>query len=472
MRNRHEGHWSMPWWLWCLGFFTWAASPHTACLAQGALPKYYGLHFEVDGKIVPDSVQWKELDVLIFPKLTVTNLNALPLNGMTLSVLLFDPEVASLMRGLEIYRLPYARNLIQQPDELNQLFGSLPGGRQPQPQLRSLGKLVLGRAEEFKVSVRATPVSGQPQMVRMVLPESLQPGVYGVFLSATKAGQQGVSAFAFEWNISTYGENAPCIDLVMTGGYGGLIERHDAGILGPLVLPKKRYTSCSPAGGKATSTRPDRLDQSASRAMGASPSSGAEAALIADCSDYDACLTKAKSAFSSGQPVLGATALKKATELQPSKPEAWERLGMAYVRVGEFEKAEAAFDKALELGGRLSCQMFVEGWRPRFATISVGKDEVSLRDNKGATLFAASTASVAIKAAGSGVPFLAEKPRGYLRLRVASKEWTLNFVPQDEACEAVGGYLACPQTGFVQQTWMANYLAKVIRRLGSGSAQR
>ncbi|GIU76669.1 MAG: hypothetical protein KatS3mg004_3756 [Bryobacteraceae bacterium] len=206
------------------------------------------------------------------------------------------------------------------------MFGSLPGGRRPQPQLRSLGKLVLGRAEEFKVSVRATPVSGQPQMVQMVLPESLQPGVYGVFWFATEAGKEGVNAVAFEWNISTYGENAPCIDLVMTGGYGGLIERHDAGILGPLVLPKKRYTSCSPAGGKATSTRPDRLDQSASRAMGASPSSGAEAALIADCADYDACLTKAESAFSSGQPVLGATALKKATQLQPSKPEAWEHL--------------------------------------------------------------------------------------------------------------------------------------------------
>jgi hypothetical protein len=462
----------MPWWLWWLGFFTLAASPHSACFAQGALPEYYGVYFEVDGKIVPNSVQLNNLELLSFPELTVTNLKAYPLKGMTLSVLLFDPEVASLMRGLEIYRLPYVRNLIRQPDELNQLFGSLPGGRRPQPQLRSLGKLVLGRAEEFKVSVLAKPVSGQPQMVRMVLPESVQPGVYGVFWSAMEAGGQAVRAVAFEWNISTYGENAPCIDLVMTGGYGGLIQGHDVGMLGPFVLPKQHYMSCGPAGGKATSTRPDRLDQPAGRATGASPSSGATGPMIADCADYDECLTKAESVFSSGQPVLRATASKKATELQPSKAEARERLGMAYVRIGEFEKAGAALDKVLELGGRLSCQMFVEGWLPRFATLSVGKDEVSLRDNKGATLFAASTASVAIKAAGSGVPALAEKPRGFLRLLVAGKQWTLNFAPQDVACEPVGGYLACPQAGFVQQTWIANYLSQVIRRLGSASTQR
>jgi hypothetical protein len=75
--------------------------------------------------------------------------------------LVFDAAVAEASASLELYKLPYARNLITRPDATAQVAGLLNQvtgrGGQPQAQASPMQKYVVAKTDALKIELLRSP---------------------------------------------------------------------------------------------------------------------------------------------------------------------------------------------------------------------------------------------------------------------------------------------------------------------------
>lgn len=442
------------------------------------IPDYFGLYALVDGRLaalsgapLDSTFTQVTINVLRYPRLSSDSLSLLVLQGMSIAFVVFDEAVSDIAPTFEVYKLPYVERRVVQPDPFMQLTGPA-FGKSPRATVNPVNKYLLARVEPLKISLLRKPVVGQARMVQIIPSSDFEPGIYGAFWTGVEGDRRVIHAKVFSWNVAEHGERRSCIELMVTGGYGGLLEAHDLELGRPFSLASDNYRLVKCA---VSEEAENRMGGSFSAGVattggerpGGLPSSGPE------CTDYAACLRVGVDGLIKGNTPFAIANLKRATELEPGRPDAWEALGRVYAVALDQESAEKAFAKALANGGSLSFRVYIEGWRPRFAVLKVGPTEVSLTDEKNEVLFRAAPKEMAVEKAGRGAPLLAVKDRGFLRVKIAKKDWTLDPVPDGaEECAPEAGYYPCGGRALVQQTWLAAYLGRLVQQLGSQGGSR
>jgi len=171
------------------------------------------------------------------------------LEGGDVHFIVFDAEVAGTVSGLELYKLPYARNLITRPDGLAQVGGLLDqvSGRRPQqgPPPARMEKYVVAKTDALKIELLQKPVPVQPRMLQLVPDKKLDAGVYSLFAVRIQGGQRFIVSQLFE--IKGPASTPFCIDLAQIGGFGGAMDESDARMQRPYYLAKEKYTPCGAA---------------------------------------------------------------------------------------------------------------------------------------------------------------------------------------------------------------------------------
>jgi hypothetical protein len=168
------------------------------------------------------------------------------LEGGDVRFIVFDAAVADTVSGLELYKLPYARNLMTRPDGLAQVGGLLDqvSGRRPQqgPPPARMEKYVVAKTDALKIELLQKPVPAQPQMLQLVPDKKLDAGVYSLFAVRVQGGQRFIVNQLFE--IKGPASTPFCIDLAQTGGFGGAMDESDARMQRPYYLAKEKYSPC------------------------------------------------------------------------------------------------------------------------------------------------------------------------------------------------------------------------------------
>lgn len=183
--------------------------------------------------------------------------------GASVHFLLFDVAPAEAARALSIYRLPFLRNEITVSD-----VAFLPGSPGPTARQRNLPGMM--RLATSQIRLLQKPVPAQPQMIELVPDPALPEGLYGVLYAPATAlttggagaGQNaGWTALLVVGQASTASQNSQCIDLILTGGLGGMIgiDSPDTGRIAsfPLLDPG-RTRACSSAGTASNSVAAPR----------------------------------------------------------------------------------------------------------------------------------------------------------------------------------------------------------------------
>jgi hypothetical protein len=84
------------------------------------------------------------------------------------------------------------------------------------------------------------------------------------------------------------------------------------------------------------------------------PGPNSDTASAPDCNDYGSCFKSGSDAFQAAQWDQALAYFQKASSLEPSKLDAWARMGSIYLASGQYERAQAMWDKTLSLGGPLT----------------------------------------------------------------------------------------------------------------------
>ena len=277
----------------CFAFVFLFISP--VCVGQTApVPEFFGIYATTNGKLIPltggrgsFTPPQRNLNFFDWYNMNAQDRKVLSLEGGDLRFTLFDAAVADASAGIELYKLPFARNILPQQDALGQvggLLGQITGQPQPKAAPVSMQKYVIAKTDALKIEFLQKPIPGQPQMIQLVPESPLEPGLYSIFALRSQGGQQSIVTVPFEWNNSSAGATKPfCVDLAITGGYGGSMENHDAQMEHPYYLPKQKYVECGMSS-SSTSATLDTAPVSGSVAQSA-------AATPADCGqDFDLCM--------------------------------------------------------------------------------------------------------------------------------------------------------------------------------------
>jgi hypothetical protein len=216
-----------------------------------SLPEFFGIYANVDGKLAsmiggkgnftPSHSGLQVLDYYTGDSGTQTTFE---LQGNGISFLVFDSAVADVSATVELYKLPYARNMITRPEAVSGLLGQISGSPQGNS-ASSLQEYIVAKTDELKIELLQKPVAGQPQMVQLVPASGLESGIYGLFAVRNQGGQTTIVDQIFEWKGASGAVATQfCIDMLHTGGFGGLIEDHDARLEHPYSLAKEKYVPC------------------------------------------------------------------------------------------------------------------------------------------------------------------------------------------------------------------------------------
>jgi len=183
-----------------------SVSPSARC----QVPEFFGIYGVVDGKLAPliggrgtFTPSQHSVPVYDFQKMATETESVLVFEGGEMRFIVFDPAVADTSANLELYKLPYARNLVTRPDALAQVGGLLGdiSGQSPRgqtPAASPLQKYVVAKTDALKVELLQKPVPGQTQMVQLVAGSNLQPGMYCLFAVRLQGGQQTIVGQVFE----------------------------------------------------------------------------------------------------------------------------------------------------------------------------------------------------------------------------------------------------------------------------------
>ena len=233
------------------------------------VPEFFGIYAEVDGKLAPliggrgtFTPNRNKLQLFDASKMEALTTDVAVFEGGDIRFIVFDAAVAETSANLELYKLPYGRNIVTRPDALGQVGGLLGqiSGQTPRgqtPTVSPLQKYVIAKTDALKVELLQKPVPGQPQMVQLVPASNLEPGVYCLFVVRSQGGRQMIVGQPFERKGQTGSAETPyCIDLATTGGFGGMMEQSDAQMMRPYYLAKEKYTPCSESNVPGLSSTP------------------------------------------------------------------------------------------------------------------------------------------------------------------------------------------------------------------------
>jgi len=229
------------------------------------LPEFFGVYATTDGKLIPltggrgtFTPPQENLNFFDWYNMYAQARKVLSLEGSDLRFTVFDAAVADASAGIELYKLPFARNILPQQDALGQvggLLGSISGQPQPKAAPVSMQKYVLGKTDALKIELLQKPIPGQPQMIQLVPESPLEPGMYSISALRSQGGQQTIVTVPFEWNNSSAGATKPyCVDLAITSGFGGSMENHDAQMEHPYLLAKQKYVECGASSSSTSAT--------------------------------------------------------------------------------------------------------------------------------------------------------------------------------------------------------------------------
>lgn len=216
-------------------------------VAQGppiVLPEFFGFYVLDSGKLIavhdgkgtaPPALT--PISVSLLRQSAPEVRNAIEVGPAT-RFIVFDPAVAEAVRGMSLYRLPLVQNEISVSD-VSYLSG------QERPTVRAVNLPGMVRIEGTSIRLLQKPVSGQTQMIELVPDSILEDGVYGLLYyppsgAATAAGSsQGWSNILLVGGPQSQ-RSGPCINIVVTGGLGGMLGVGTRGPSGfPLLAPQQ-----------------------------------------------------------------------------------------------------------------------------------------------------------------------------------------------------------------------------------------
>jgi hypothetical protein len=466
------------WFLWrsavAAGLLLAAFPPSAWC--QGAVPEFFGIYAVVDGKLAPliggrgtFTPSQISLQVYDFQRMSADTERVFVFEGGDMRFEVFDAAIADTSAGIELYKLPYARNLITRPDALAQVGGLLDQvsgrtrpGSQPQAAPASpLQRYVVARTDALKVELLQKPVPGQPQMIQLVPASNLEPGMYCLFAVRSQGGQQVIVGQLFEWKGQPGSAATPyCIDLAVTGGFGGMIDESDSRLLRPYYLAKEKYVTCRASN---TSAPPPSVPPPGGGTSGGSIAPAA-------CSDYSACFQVAMNAYRSKDWPGATAAFQSAADQRPTSGEPWIWLGRILLQDGQRHQQQdlsKVWDRALSLGAEIMIGACHERTlQPcERGDLSLTVKSVSFLANGSRAIFAAAPGEIT---PGS----ILNHPGGMhiaYSMRVAGKSYSLDFIPLGTTTCRFNLMVQCPQEGMTEQLVLAQYVSRTLPKLASGA---
>jgi len=191
-------------------------------------------------------------------------------------------------------------------------------------------------------------------------------------------------------------------------------------------------------------------------------SAGLEKPRSSVCADYDACVRSGATLFEGGLSDQSLARFQEASQLDPSRGEAWAGIGNAYFQMGQYDDAVSMWDKALQLGSTLSMDACHAGALcGDKGTFLLSTREVSFLNKKGEKEFAAAPSALSSEGA---VLFNGSGPAYYLQLRFG-KNWRFYYTPKTIRCNL--GFV-CPEPGPTQQKIFADYIHGALVRMAAG----
>ncbi|MGD1154998.1 MAG: hypothetical protein ABSA41_04135 [Terriglobia bacterium] len=184
------------------------------------------------------------------------------------------------------------------------------------------------------------------------------------------------------------------------------------------------------------------------------------------CGDYAACLASGTAAISASQWDRSLADLQKASNLDPSKPEAWTDLGCVYLAIGQQQNAIAMWEKALGLAGTVTFGVWHYGGLHGYemGTFHLGAKEVSFVLADGKRVF--SVAPTEVSSVKSHHPPLGGSAWSF-GMKVAGRNYWFSYVPLGVQCETP---IRCNDpAGYDQEGAVSNYVAQTIGKLAPGS---
>ncbi len=440
-----------------------------------SVPEFYGIYANIDGKLTSMiggkgnfTPSQASLQVLDYYNGNSGTQHAFVFQGSAVSFVVFDAAAADVSATVELYKLPYARSVITRPDAVGGLLGQISGHTQGNP-ASPLQEYVVAKTDELKMQLLQKPVAGQPQMIQLVPASNLDPGIYCLFAIRNQGGQTMIYAEIFEWNggSGTAGTQF-CIDMLRTGGFGGLIEDHDARLEHPYFLAKDNYAPCSSGASSGQATSASAATSPSASGVSAAPAAPDLSArkLVATCNNYAECFHGGMEAYQSEDWEGAIEGFKAATGHNSTKGESWVWLGRAYLGAGHTEDFSAAWDKALALGTSISvdlCRQRGIAWCER-GTLLLDARTISFAGKS--QLFSATPSEVTAHGFEGNS---ATMTVSFFKLKVSKKDYTFDPVPVGIICEAGAAQLTCPPPGVAQQMAIGIYVLNAIPKLASGA---
>lgn len=453
----------------CLAvFFLFISS---ACMGQTApVPEFFGIYATTDGKLIPLSggrgsftPPQQNLNFFDWNDMNAQPRKVLSLEGSDLRFTVFDAAVADASANIELYKLPFARNVLPQQDALGQvggLLGQISGQPQPKSAPVSMQKYVIAKTDALKIELLQKPIPGQPQMIQLVPEAPLEPGMYSIFAQRSQGGQQVIVTVPFEWNSSSAGAAKPyCVDLAITGGYGGSMENHDARLEHPYYLAKQKYVEC---GAATSSTSASTFDTTPSNV-----NSGG--AVSAACNGYADCFKAGIKSYEAANPAEAMADFHAASQADPTQGQAWYWQGVVMLKghqINQVEQLARVWDKALSLGstvaisacherGIQACERGDLMLSPKFVSFSRGS----------AQIFNVPPQQIEPGKIQNNAAFA----HAWYSFKIAGKNNAFDFIPSTWQTCRFDLMVQCPQSGYAEQLILTQYVAQTLPKLASGA---
>ncbi len=183
------------------------------------------------------------------------------------------------------------------------------------------------------------------------------------------------------------------------------------------------------------------------------------------CSNYDSCIKIAESLRESSQWDRALARYQEASQLDPSRGDAWAGMGSAYFQMGKYDDSTVMFDKALQLGSTLKINVcHAKALCGDTGTFLLSMKGVSFVNKKGENEFAAAPSAVtsegAVNLNGNGA-----QPAYFMKIRFAEKNYRFYYLPKVLQCRY--GFI-CPEPGPTQQKTFADYVHQTLVRMAAG----
>ncbi len=197
-------------------------------------------------------------------------------------------------------------------------------------------------------------------------------------------------------------------------------------------------------------------------------SSGQEKPRSPSCADYDACVRSGANLLEGGQGAESLTRFQDASQLDPSRGDAWAGMGNAYLQMGQYDDAVSMWDKALELGATLSSSVcHAKAACGDTGDFLLSTKEISFVNKKGEKEFAAASSAVTSEVGTPAVLFGNGRIVAYyFQVRFSGKNYRFYYGPKSLQCRS---NFLCSEPGLTQQKVFADYVHGALGRMAAGN---